>query len=63
MHSYTPNPAEVTRGADIVIVAVGVAHLVRADWIKPGAVIIDVGINAIEVGFTYFPSCNFTGYP
>eukprot|EP00250_Pteridium_aquilinum_P022842 c25792_g1_i1 orf=400-1740(-) len=48
VHSYTPNPAEVTRRADIVIAAVGVAHLVRGDWIKPGAVVIDVGINAIE---------------
>ncbi|MCO5593437.1 hypothetical protein L7F22_047451 [Adiantum nelumboides] len=41
VHSYTPNPAEVTRRADIVIAAVGVAHLVRGDWIKPGAVVID----------------------
>lgn len=48
VHSYTPNPAEVTQRADIVIAAVGVAHLVRGDWIKPGAVVIDVGINAVE---------------
>ncbi|KAI5066872.1 hypothetical protein GOP47_0017400 [Adiantum capillus-veneris] len=48
VHSYTPNPAEVTRRADIVIAAVGVAHLVGGDWIKPGAVVIDVGINPIE---------------
>ncbi|KAH7426930.1 hypothetical protein KP509_10G022400 [Ceratopteris richardii] len=48
VHSYTPNPAEITREADIVIAAVGVAHLVRGDWIKPGAVVIDVGINPIE---------------
>eukprot|EP00249_Psilotum_nudum_P018762 c26953_g1_i1 orf=806-1390(+) len=48
VHSYTPHPAEVTRRADIVIAAVGVAHLVRGDWIKPGAVVIDVGINAVE---------------
>lgn len=48
VHSFTPNPAEVTRRADIVIAAVGVAHLVRGDWIKPGAVVIDVGINTIE---------------
>ncbi|CAM6107565.1 unnamed protein product [Calypogeia fissa] len=48
VHSHTPNPAEVTRSADIVIAAVGVAHLVRGDWIKPGAVVIDVGINSVE---------------
>ncbi|KAH7281449.1 hypothetical protein KP509_36G048200 [Ceratopteris richardii] len=48
VHSYTPNPAEITNRADIVIAAAGVAHLVRGDWIKPGAVVIDVGINLIE---------------
>ena len=35
----------ITRSADIVIVAVGHAELVRQDWIKPGAVVIDIGIN------------------
>lgn len=49
VHSRTPNPAEVTRSADIVIAAVGVAQLVRGDWIKPGAVVIDVGINSVDV--------------
>ncbi|XP_024523141.1 bifunctional protein FolD 2 [Selaginella moellendorffii] len=48
VHSYTPDPAAVTRTADIVIAAAGVAHLVRKDWLKPGAVVIDVGINPIE---------------
>ncbi|BFI41922.1 methylenetetrahydrofolate dehydrogenase (NADP+) / methenyltetrahydrofolate cyclohydrolase [Marchantia polymorpha subsp. ruderalis] len=48
VHSRTPNPAEVTRSADIVIAAVGVAQLVRGDWIKPGAVVIDVGINSVD---------------
>ncbi|KAL2609099.1 hypothetical protein R1flu_027672 [Riccia fluitans] len=48
VHSRTPNPAEITRTADIVIVAVGVAQLVRGDWIKPGAVVIDVGMNSVE---------------
>lgn len=37
----------ITRGADIVIVAVGHAELVKRDWIKPGAVVIDVGINVV----------------
>lgn len=54
VHSHTPDPAEVTRRADIVIAAVGVAHLVRRDWIKPGAVVIDVGINSVEVSLNLF---------
>jgi len=49
VHSRTQNPAEITREADIVIAAVGKAELVRGDWLKPGAVVIDVGINAVEV--------------
>uniref|UniRef100_A0A0D6QWP1 Uncharacterized protein n=1 Tax=Araucaria cunninghamii TaxID=56994 RepID=A0A0D6QWP1_ARACU len=48
VHSYTQSPAEITREADIVISAAGVANLVRGDWLKPGAVVIDVGINAVE---------------
>ncbi len=36
------------RGADILIAAVGQAGLIRGDWIKPGAVVIDVGINRVE---------------
>jgi 5,10-methylene-tetrahydrofolate dehydrogenase/methenyl tetrahydrofolate cyclohydrolase len=51
VHSRTPNPAEITREADIVVAAVGKAELVRGDWLKPGAVVIDVGINAVEVNF------------
>lgn len=49
VHSHTPNPAEITREADIVVAAVGKAELVRGDWLKPGAVVIDVGINSVEV--------------
>jgi 5,10-methylene-tetrahydrofolate dehydrogenase/methenyl tetrahydrofolate cyclohydrolase len=49
VHSATPNPAEIVREADIVIAAVGKAELVRGDWLKPGAVVIDVGINAVDV--------------
>lgn len=55
VHSNTPNPEEITKEADIVIAAVGKAELVRGDWIKPGAVVIDVGINGIEV-CTFLPS-------
>lgn len=47
IHSKTPDPKEHVRQADILIVAVGKAEMVRGDWIKPGAVILDVGINSI----------------
>ena len=44
-HSRTPNLAEVTRQADILVVATGHPHTVTADMIKPGATVIDVGVN------------------
>ncbi len=44
-HSRTVDPADVVRRADIVVAAVGVPEMVKADWIKPGACVIDVGIN------------------
>ena len=46
-HSKTRNLADVLRRADIVVAAVGQAEMVRGDWIKPGATVIDVGINRI----------------
>lgn len=46
-HSKTPNIAEVCREADILVAAVGVPELVKADWVKPGAIVIDVGINRL----------------
>ena len=49
-HSHTKNLAEITRQADILIVAVGKSKLVAADMIKPGAVVVDVGINRDENG-------------
>ncbi len=48
-HSRTKDLAGVVRQADIVVAAVGRANMVTGDWIKPGAVVIDVGINRIEV--------------
>lgn len=48
VHSRTPNAEEVVRAADIVVAACGRAEMVRGDWIKPGAVVIDVGINAVD---------------
>ncbi|GHA00548.1 bifunctional methylenetetrahydrofolate dehydrogenase/methenyltetrahydrofolate cyclohydrolase FolD [Ignatzschineria ureiclastica] len=48
-HSRTKDVASLCREADIVIAAVGVPELVKGDWIKKGATVIDVGINRIEV--------------
>lgn len=47
-HSRTKNLAEVCRGADILIAAIGRPEFVRADFVKDGAVVIDVGINRVE---------------
>jgi len=47
-HSRTQNLKKITRSADILIAAIGRAHFVTPDMIKPGAVVIDVGINRIE---------------
>jgi methylenetetrahydrofolate dehydrogenase (NADP+)/methenyltetrahydrofolate cyclohydrolase len=46
-HSRTQNLPDVVRAADIVVAAVGRPHMVKGDWIKPGAVVIDVGINRV----------------
>jgi len=46
-HSRTQNIADVVREADIVVAAIGKAQFVKAEWIKPGATVIDVGTNAI----------------
>ena len=47
-HSRTKDLPGVVRNADIVIAAVGRPNMVRGDWVKPGAVVIDVGINRVE---------------
>jgi len=47
-HSRTKNIEEICRNADIVLAAIGRAHFVKADWIKPGATVIDVGTNMID---------------
>ncbi|MBT8103776.1 MAG: bifunctional methylenetetrahydrofolate dehydrogenase/methenyltetrahydrofolate cyclohydrolase FolD [Gammaproteobacteria bacterium] len=47
-HSRTADLSAVVSNADIVVAAVGRANMVKADWIKPGAVVIDVGINRVE---------------
>ncbi|HWJ06548.1 MAG TPA: bifunctional methylenetetrahydrofolate dehydrogenase/methenyltetrahydrofolate cyclohydrolase FolD [Steroidobacteraceae bacterium] len=47
-HSRTPDIAAYTRQADIVVAAVGIPKFVKGDWVKPGAVVIDVGINRVD---------------
>ncbi len=47
-HSRTKNLEEVTRSADILIAAIGVAHFVKANHVRDGAVVIDVGINRVD---------------
>jgi methylenetetrahydrofolate dehydrogenase (NADP+)/methenyltetrahydrofolate cyclohydrolase len=49
-HSRTRDLADVVKRADIVVAAVGRAAMVKPDWIKPGATLIDVGINRTEAG-------------
>lgn len=49
-HSRTQNLEEYTRKADILVVATGRAHMIGKEHVKPGAVVIDVGVNRIETG-------------
>ncbi len=49
-HSRTRDLAAVVRRADIVVAAVGRPEMVRGNWIKPGAIVIDVGINRVDAG-------------
>ena len=65
-HSRTKNLEQVVGRADIVVAAVGKAEIVKGNWIKPGATLIDVGINRVEgsdgskrlVGDAEFASCS-----
>jgi len=57
VHSRTTNPEEIIRQADIIIAAVGQPNMVKGSWIKPGAVIIDVGINPVDVSRFISRSC------
>jgi methylenetetrahydrofolate dehydrogenase (NADP+) / methenyltetrahydrofolate cyclohydrolase len=47
-HSRTRDLAEVCRSADVLVAAVGRAEMIRGDWIKPGAAVIDVGMNRLH---------------
>jgi len=49
-HSKTPDLPSVCRAADIIVAAVGVPQLVRRDWVKSGAIVLDVGINRLDDG-------------
>ncbi|MFQ5506530.1 MAG: bifunctional 5,10-methylenetetrahydrofolate dehydrogenase/5,10-methenyltetrahydrofolate cyclohydrolase, partial [Planctomycetota bacterium] len=65
-HSRTGDLGSVTREADILVAAMGRAGLVRAEMVKPGAVVIDVGVNRIEDssrkrGYRLVGDCDFEG--
>jgi methylenetetrahydrofolate dehydrogenase (NADP+)/methenyltetrahydrofolate cyclohydrolase len=49
-HSKTTDLPAVCRGADVVVAAVGVPRLVKRDWVKQGAIVLDVGINRLADG-------------
>lgn len=50
-HSKTKNLSEITKRADVLVVAIGQPEMVKGDWVKKGAVVIDCGINAIPGEF------------
>jgi methylenetetrahydrofolate dehydrogenase (NADP+)/methenyltetrahydrofolate cyclohydrolase len=69
-HSHTRNLAEECRRADILVAAIGRPRMIKGDWLKPGATVIDVGINRVTasdgktrlVGDVDFPSaCQVAG--
>ena len=64
-HSRTADLPDVVRQADIVVAAVGRANMVKGDWLKPGATVIDVGINRTEAGLVgdvdFASACEIAG--
>lgn len=65
-HSKTRNIADVVRGADVLIAAIGRPEYIKADWIKPGAVVIDVGSNKVddptaERGYKFVGDVDYAG--
>jgi methylenetetrahydrofolate dehydrogenase (NADP+)/methenyltetrahydrofolate cyclohydrolase len=60
-HSRTQNLAELVREADIVVAAVGRPEMVKGDWIKPGAVVVDAGYNKVEGRAHDVGDCDFEG--
>jgi methylenetetrahydrofolate dehydrogenase (NADP+)/methenyltetrahydrofolate cyclohydrolase len=60
-HSHTPDLASVLRQADVVVVAVGQPEMITGEMLKPGAVVVDVGINVVDgklVGDVHFESAS-----
>ena len=49
-HSHTQNLAEICKSADVIVAAIGKAKFITADMVKPGAVVVDVGINRTDQG-------------
>jgi methylenetetrahydrofolate dehydrogenase (NADP+)/methenyltetrahydrofolate cyclohydrolase len=49
IHSKSRNAASISRGADIVVAAMGRPQMIGADWVKPGATVIDVGVNPVTL--------------
>ena len=49
MHAFTKNPEQITSEADIVVTDVGVPNMVRGNWLKRGAVVVDMGANLVKV--------------
>ena len=60
-HSRTNDLPGVVRRADIVVAAVGRPNIVKGDWIKPGAIVIDVGINRVDVDIDGETKSKLTG--
>lgn len=60
-HSRTKDLPAVCRNADVLVAAVGRANMVKGDWVKPGAVVIDVGISRIEVDVNGEKKTKLTG--
>lgn len=48
IHAFTKDPEKITREADVVVSDVGVPNMVRGHWLKPGAVVIDIGTNSVK---------------
>lgn len=59
LHAFTKNPEKIACEADILVTAAGVPNLVRGSWLKPGAVIVDVGTNPVEVTLYFLNNISF----
>lgn len=64
-HSRTPNLEALVKTADILVTAIGKPQLVKGSWLKPGAVVIDVGTNALpdatkKAGYRWVGDCDYT---